>query len=420
MNQAGGRIPTSREQKSQARITVFVLVLLLLIPTVLAVSYTGNYTGNMATDLTDGQTQDTDTQAPDMMQLPDIIEDNTEEPSSEPSEPQDTSKQKKEEDQQEKQEPVENDDSSEAPDQEQPEEQNPCDGVVCETYTTTCPDGFVSECTGVCNPETGVCSACTPDCKGHESLPEENKTCQESWNCTEWSECRNGFRSRICTDMNSCGTLAGKPKETEECEEAVCNLTCGICEEPDTENCICIPITPCCGNGLCEENETCDIDCAPVVPEQNATEPETGNETENKTGQEPGPPGIGLPEINETINETNKTEANITLPEINETINQTEKQGEPAISITLNVPEKAVRGENIRLTATAENTGTGEARNTVLTWYLPLGFSIIEGSNLISCGNLQPGESCESTILVASDYSTGLGINTVRVMVEYE
>ncbi len=42
-------------------------------------------------------------------------------------------------------------------------------------------------------------------------------SCQETWSCTDWSECINSQQSRFCTDANSCGTTLNKPAETQSC-----------------------------------------------------------------------------------------------------------------------------------------------------------------------------------------------------------
>jgi hypothetical protein len=96
------------------------------------------------------------------------------------------------------------------------EEVNLCANVTCTNLTTICPDGFVASCTQTCDPATGECVPCTPDCTGHEE---------------------------------------------------VCNITCEACQELDPVNCTCNAITPCCGNDVCEstemlnENNECVTDC---------------------------------------------------------------------------------------------------------------------------------------------------------------
>lgn len=41
--------------------------------------------------------------------------------------------------------------------------------------------------------------------------------CQESWTCTEWTECADGTSTRTCTDSNACGTADNMPIETRSC-----------------------------------------------------------------------------------------------------------------------------------------------------------------------------------------------------------
>ena len=42
--------------------------------------------------------------------------------------------------------------------------------------------------------------------------------CEESWDCTAWSECSGlSLQTRICQDLNSCGTASNKPIETQNC-----------------------------------------------------------------------------------------------------------------------------------------------------------------------------------------------------------
>ena len=42
--------------------------------------------------------------------------------------------------------------------------------------------------------------------------------CLEKWRCTNWSECIDGWKTRVCDDMNKCGTLEFRPIETINCE----------------------------------------------------------------------------------------------------------------------------------------------------------------------------------------------------------
>ncbi|MEK6876691.1 MAG: CARDB domain-containing protein, partial [Nanoarchaeota archaeon] len=42
-------------------------------------------------------------------------------------------------------------------------------------------------------------------------------SCLESWHCNEWSECINNLQTRICSDINNCGTMISKPSEAKLC-----------------------------------------------------------------------------------------------------------------------------------------------------------------------------------------------------------
>ncbi len=54
--------------------------------------------------------------------------------------------------------------------------------------------------------------------------PEEEGPCVEDWICTDWAGCINSIQTRICADVNKCGTAVSKPLERQECEMPV------ICE----------------------------------------------------------------------------------------------------------------------------------------------------------------------------------------------
>jgi len=70
--------------------------------------------------------------------------------------------------------------------------------------------------------------------------------CVENWECNNWSACVNGVQTRICTDLNNCRTLNGKP-----IEEQLCMTTCSF------------------GDGCKINCSTGDLDCSCL--QQNAT-----------------------------------------------------------------------------------------------------------------------------------------------------
>ncbi len=57
-----------------------------------------------------------------------------------------------------------------------------------------------------------------------EEVEEEPQPCQERWLCDDWSACENGQQTRVCEDVNKCGTdrdipLMIQPCSKEEIEE---------------------------------------------------------------------------------------------------------------------------------------------------------------------------------------------------------
>ncbi|GIU69984.1 MAG: hypothetical protein KatS3mg002_1220 [Candidatus Woesearchaeota archaeon] len=64
------------------------------------------------------------------------------------------------------------------------------------------------------------------------------ESCNEDWNCTDWSECSViGLQNRTCNDKNNCGTYKNKPAEVQECSyegncfDGLINCHDGLCEE---------------------------------------------------------------------------------------------------------------------------------------------------------------------------------------------
>lgn len=45
--------------------------------------------------------------------------------------------------------------------------------------------------------------------------------CIPEWQCSEWSNCANGFRTRTCTDKAQCAFSSSKPEETANCSIAI-------------------------------------------------------------------------------------------------------------------------------------------------------------------------------------------------------
>lgn len=65
------------------------------------------------------------------------------------------------------------------------------------------------------NPATST--AATGGGGGDDSGGGGSGSCLENWQCEEWSECINNLQTRICNDINNCGTIFNKPSEAELC-----------------------------------------------------------------------------------------------------------------------------------------------------------------------------------------------------------
>lgn len=73
-----------------------------------------------------------------------------------------------------------------------------------------------------------------PGERTEESLPSNTDSeirgviCEEDWNCTDWSDCVGGNKTRICIDLNNCGTEENKSDEENVCEMQT--IDCGTNE----------------------------------------------------------------------------------------------------------------------------------------------------------------------------------------------
>ncbi|MFA5021733.1 MAG: polymorphic toxin-type HINT domain-containing protein [Patescibacteria group bacterium] len=117
-----------------------------------------------------------------------------------------------------------------------------------------------------------LCEQLVPCCgNGICETGETNGTCQKdcvpiclpSWTCSVWGDCINGVSKRQCNDLNNCNLNLDRPPEVRSCNPQ-CVAACSSCQQLNLANCICAPITPCCGNHICEDSEnvsSCPVDC---------------------------------------------------------------------------------------------------------------------------------------------------------------
>lgn len=156
---------------------------------------------------------------------------------------------------------------------------DPCDGVTCESSSTTCEDGFVATCSNSCS--GGTCSECTPDCSGHDvpatscgdgtcDSEESQDSCPSD--CGSASTCGDGVCD-VSEDSSSCPSdcpfagFCGDGSCDSDEDPATCPVDCGSacgdgscnfgedCSSCSTDCGVCTT----CGDGVCEAGE--DVDC---------------------------------------------------------------------------------------------------------------------------------------------------------------
>jgi hypothetical protein len=156
----------------------------------------------------------------------------------------------------------------------------------------------------------------------------------------------------------------------------------------------------------------------------NETEPENATETLNQSliSNDTLNETLGANETDEIPNETNETIIeNITeiIENITDGLNQNETSIDSGIDVRLVYTGKITRGEVTSIRADLVNNGS-LAENVALRWILPGGFSIVSGNLEEFCGDLGSGGSCYSEISVTANLSMPLGLNEIRVVVDYE
>jgi hypothetical protein len=52
---------------------------------------------------------------------------------------------------------------------------------------------------------------------GNQTGGTTEQGCQERWVCQDWSTCKDGIQTRICTDANNCGTRNNEPLTSQPC-----------------------------------------------------------------------------------------------------------------------------------------------------------------------------------------------------------
>lgn len=117
-----------------------------------------------------------------------------------------------------------------------PSERKICDGssLYTETKIPTCDNAATQESKCVDNFVPNSSINCTYGCINNAcinlTLPNIDSGCTPSWNCGNWSACSNTThtKTKICTDLNSCGTTTGRPATTQNCTTNTTNQSLTI------------------------------------------------------------------------------------------------------------------------------------------------------------------------------------------------
>lgn len=422
----GGSQIGAIQRKSQVRPAIFLVIFMLLVPTVLAIGYTGSITGDSVamaeadtspqvnaepefvvsapetTEITEAYepTEPADESAPETPDPPEPepeTEPNTQEQESISEEPQEPPEQPVEEPQEQPDEPAE--ETSEEP-TEEPIEETPVEEIPEEPDEET-PYETIGETIEEPDEETPEEQPDHNETEPEEQ-PEHNETEPETPGLPEITEPEINE-----TDPEKSNETIPETNTTEPELPEPCNLTCGECEIIDDDACTCISdedcqpqppeepgfcsvdldcddqnqctydtcinstcqyqsIIPCCGNDYCEdgEMEACPEDC-----------------------EDPEPPIIpGIPE-------------------------------EPSFSISVDSPARVTRGTTIEFSASIMNQGPGSAYNVNPYWILPEGFQLIATDH--DCSLLLPDTLCTITGQIYIEPET-IGRKEIRILVDYE
>jgi hypothetical protein len=99
----------------------------------------------------------------------------------------------------------------------------------CNTYWTctewtTCKNGTKSQ---ICTDQNS--------CKESYEEVVDCFMCLESWNCTAWDSCSGGKQTRTCTDKYYCGTTLTKPSEEQSCQGSSSGKSSGVSGKSEPE-----------------------------------------------------------------------------------------------------------------------------------------------------------------------------------------
>lgn len=90
------------------------------------------------------------------------------------------------------------------------------------------------------------------------------------------------------------------------------------------------------------------------------------------------------------------------------------------LDIILEYPQKITRGESLTARASVTNSGSSSVKNVVMMWKLTNGFEVVSGNLEERCGDLEVKNTCISEVELKTNLSTTLGINDIKIVVNYE
>jgi hypothetical protein len=367
---------------------------MFLIPTVLAIGYTGSITGEAISSAdTEVIGAPEAVETPLESEAPEQTETLTESPPEPQPEPQEESPEEIPEPETEPpEEPSDQPVQPETPPEEQtpPEEPEPLEAPTEPEQPESVQNETEPEPPKEAIPEPEI-NETNPEDPTEPEINETKPVAQPGNNATQPTQ---PYSNETNTDNET------QPTDPEIPMPEVCNITCGYCEILNQANCTCLSdetcitsnqtyyacsddtdcddtndcsadtclngtcqyqsIIPCCGNGDCEANEdynACPEDCRRIVPEN------------------------------------------------------------PVFHINVDSPARVTRGTTIEFSATIQNLGLGTAFNVRPYWMLPDGLQLIATND--DCDVLLPDAICTITGQVYIE-PKAIGRQEIRILVDYE
>lgn len=115
--------------------------------------------------------------------------------------------------------------------------------------------------------------------------------CTPNWSCTAWSVCSSSLQTRTCTDTNNCGTISGKPSESQSCTITNTNLNTNTNTNTNlnTNTPLCTPNWSCTAWSTCTSSRTQTRTCTDLSKcGTTSGKPSEKQSCSTKTSRKPG------------------------------------------------------------------------------------------------------------------------------------